>query len=254
MLGLREQVSGDPFGVVLRIGDHCDLRRAGDGIDADIAKDDALGRRYVGVARADDLVDRPQLPCPIGERRYRLGAANRVELGDAGAQGGVGDGRVHLAARHRGRHHQSLDARRPRRDCVHQDRAWIARATAGDIKTDGVDRGPAPAQFKAGRVGEAMVLGALVGVIGFDSDRGEIQRFAHRTRASLRGVAKIDAFGGQGVRVEGDAIEAARVGRHRNPAMAADIADDRGGGGEDVLRGFRAAQLEEGLEIERELG
>ncbi len=58
MLGLAEQIGGDPFRIVLAIGDHQNFRRAGDAIDADLAEDFALGGCDIGIAGADDLVDR----------------------------------------------------------------------------------------------------------------------------------------------------------------------------------------------------
>ena len=40
------------------VGEHDDFRGAGDHVDADVAEHPPLGRRDVGVAGADDLVDR----------------------------------------------------------------------------------------------------------------------------------------------------------------------------------------------------
>ena len=58
MLGLAEQIGGDPVRIVGAIGDHQDFRRPGDGIDADLAEHFALGGRDLGIAGADDLVHR----------------------------------------------------------------------------------------------------------------------------------------------------------------------------------------------------
>ena len=60
MLGLAEQIGGDPFRIVGAIGDHQNFRRARDAIDADLAEDFALGRRDIGIAGTDDLVHRPR--------------------------------------------------------------------------------------------------------------------------------------------------------------------------------------------------
>ncbi|MEJ0043298.1 MAG: hypothetical protein WDM81_14245 [Rhizomicrobium sp.] len=57
VLGLAKQIGGDPVGVVRAVGDDQYLGRAGDGIDADLAEDFALGGSDIGVARTDDLVD-----------------------------------------------------------------------------------------------------------------------------------------------------------------------------------------------------
>ena len=58
MLGLRQQVGGKPFGIVVLVGDHQHLRRPGDGVDADHAEHLALGGGDVGIAGPDDLGDR----------------------------------------------------------------------------------------------------------------------------------------------------------------------------------------------------
>ena len=66
MLGLAEQIGGDdgrPRGLV---GDDEDLGRAGEEVDADDPEQLALGLRDVGVAGADEQVDRLQpgsAPC-----------------------------------------------------------------------------------------------------------------------------------------------------------------------------------------------
>ncbi len=64
MLGLGEQVGGDPVGIVLGVGDDQHFRRAGDHVDADLSEHLALGLGDIGIAGADDLVDRRGLsPC-----------------------------------------------------------------------------------------------------------------------------------------------------------------------------------------------
>jgi hypothetical protein len=55
------------------------LARSGDGIDADLAEDEPLGRRHVRVARADDLVDTRNRLRAVGQRGHRLGAADAIE-------------------------------------------------------------------------------------------------------------------------------------------------------------------------------
>ena len=98
MLGLRQQVGGDPVRIVAAVGDDQHFRRAGDHVDADRAEHLALGGRDIGVAGADDLGDRRDRLGAIGERGDRLRAADAVDLGDAGD---VGRGQ-----------HQRIDARR----------------------------------------------------------------------------------------------------------------------------------------------
>ena len=51
---------------------------------------------------------------------------------------------------------QPLDPGHFRRDRVHQQAGRIGRAAAGHIDADGLERSPAPAEFDAERVGEAV--------------------------------------------------------------------------------------------------
>ena len=58
MLGLGQQIDGDAAGIVGGVGQHDDLGRAGDGVDADAAEHLALGLGDIGVAGPDDAVHR----------------------------------------------------------------------------------------------------------------------------------------------------------------------------------------------------
>ncbi len=58
MLGLGQQIDGDPAWVVVGVGQHHDLGRAGDRVDTDPAEHLPLGLGDVGVAGADDAVHR----------------------------------------------------------------------------------------------------------------------------------------------------------------------------------------------------
>ena len=84
VLGLRQQVGGDPFGIGVAVGDDQHLGRTGDHVDADLAEHQALGRRHIGIARPDDLGDRRDGRGAVGERRHRLRAADAIDLVDAG--------------------------------------------------------------------------------------------------------------------------------------------------------------------------
>ena len=72
-------------GIVAAIGDHQDFRRAGDGVDADLAEDFALGGGDIGIAGADNLVHRGDGLGAIGQGGDGLGPADAVDFGDAGA-------------------------------------------------------------------------------------------------------------------------------------------------------------------------
>ena len=81
VLGLGQQVGGDP--VRDRSSPSAttsDFRRPGDHVDADRAEHPALGRGDIGVARADDLVDRRDRLRPVGQRADRLRAADPPDL------------------------------------------------------------------------------------------------------------------------------------------------------------------------------
>ena len=80
VLGLREQVGGDPGRVVRLVGDDQNLGRACDRVDADLAEDLALGGGDIGVAGADDLVDGGDRLRAVSERRDRLRAADAVDF------------------------------------------------------------------------------------------------------------------------------------------------------------------------------
>ena len=84
VLGLGQKIGGDPGGIVVAIGDHQDLGRPGDHIDADGAEHLALGGSDIGVARPHHLVDRTHCLGAIGEGGDRLGAADALDLVDPG--------------------------------------------------------------------------------------------------------------------------------------------------------------------------
>ena len=95
--------------MALFIGQDQHLRRTGDHVDAHLAEHQTLGGRDIGVAGPDDLGDRRNGCSTVGERGNRLGAANAVDLIDAGKlRGGEHEGRE-LALR------RGHDHRQPRR-------------------------------------------------------------------------------------------------------------------------------------------
>ena len=83
VLGLRQQIGGDPAGIAGVVGDHQHFRRAGDHVDADLAEHLPLGGGDIGVAGADDLRHRRDRRRAVGQRRHRLRAADAIDLGDA---------------------------------------------------------------------------------------------------------------------------------------------------------------------------
>ncbi len=57
VLGLRQEIGGDPIRIVVLVGDHQHFRGAGDHVDADGAEDLALGGGNIGIAGTGDLGD-----------------------------------------------------------------------------------------------------------------------------------------------------------------------------------------------------
>ena len=189
VLGLREQVGGDPVRVDHRLGDDHDLGGARDHVDADPAEHLPLGLGDVGVAGADDLVDRGDGGGAVGQRRHGLRAADPVDLVDAGDRGGGEHQRVDGPVGRRDHHDDAADAGDAGRDRVHQHRAGIGRRAARDVEPDRVERAPAQAQPHAGLVDPGHVLGQLALVEGADARGGELQRRQGRGIAVRRAAA-----------------------------------------------------------------
>ena len=117
VLGLAQQVGGDPVGIVGAIGDHQDFRRPGDGIDADLAEHFALGGGDIGVAGAHDLVHRRDaFACRRpARRRPARRRCDRFRVTPARFRGGQHQ-RIDLAAAGRRHHHDAGDAGDARRE------------------------------------------------------------------------------------------------------------------------------------------
>ena len=128
-------------GLRARVGDHQDLRGAGDHVDADGAEHAALGRGDVRVAGAADLVDgRASSPCrrrarrSPARRRSRTRASRRRDArprapADCARRPGVGTTMT-----------ISAHAGDVRRNHVHQHRRRIRRLAAGHVDADAVER------------------------------------------------------------------------------------------------------------------
>ena len=107
MLGLAEQVGRDALGVGGVVGDHRDLGRAGEQVDADRAEELALGLGDVRVAGPDEHVDRLGAAQPERHRGERLDAAEAEDAVGAGGRDRVQHRRVEpvAGARRRARGH-----------------------------------------------------------------------------------------------------------------------------------------------------
>ena len=80
MLGLRQEIGGNPVGIAGAVGDHEHFRRTGDHVDADLAEHQPLCRGDIGIAGADDLCDRRDGRGAPGQRGDRLRAADTIDL------------------------------------------------------------------------------------------------------------------------------------------------------------------------------
>ena len=176
VLGLRQEVGGDPCGVVAAIGHHQDLRRAGDHVDADPAEDPALGRRDIGVAGPDDLVDRRDRRGAVGQRRDRLRAADPVDFVDPAQARRRQHQRVEHPVRRRHHHHQPLDPGDLGRDRVHQHRGRVGGGAARHVKPGARQRSPAHAEPHAAGIDVVDTLRQLLPVEALDPLGGEAQR------------------------------------------------------------------------------
>ena len=220
VLGLGQQVDGDVARIVRGIGQHDDLGRAGDGVDADPAEHLPLGLGDIGVAGADDAIDRRDGRGAVGQRRDRLGAADPVDLGHAGAARRGQHQRVQHAVRGRHAHRDARHAGDPGRDRVHQHRGRIGRLAARHVEADRIQRRPAHAEGEARRVGRPQIGGscarwnASIRVAARSSAAIKLGRDAGDRRVDLVG-GDAQPVGGQRQPVEARGVVAAAPHRPR---------------------------------------
>ena len=156
---LGKQVHGNPVRIGFAVAHHQNFRRAGDHVDAHLAKNLALGFRHVDIAGADNLVHRRHGVRAVGQGRHRLGATHRNKPVYPG------DGRrrqhhiVELAPRRRRYHDDVLHARHLGGQGIHQHRAGIGRLATGHIDPCTVQRRHLLAQ--QGAIGLAVRPGIL---------------------------------------------------------------------------------------------
>ena len=170
-----------------------------------------LGGGDIGVAGADDLGDRRDRRGAVGQRRHRLRAADAIDLGDAGEMRRRQHQRIELAVRRRHHHDDARHAGDLGRHRVHQHRGRIGRGAARHVEPDRLDRGPAPAELDAERIGEAVVLRQLPAVKHLDAVAREFQRVERRRRRRpsrrRRSRPRVDA---QAAALELEPVELAR--------------------------------------------
>ena len=248
VLGLRQQVGRQPFGIVVLVGDDQHLGRSGDGIDADRAVHLPLGGGDVGVAGADDLDHRADRLGAEGERGHRLRAADAIDLGDAGQMRRGQHQRVHLAAGRRHHHGDARHAGDPGRHGVHQHGAWIAGEAAGDVEADRLDGRPARAELGALRIAIAVVAGELAAVVAVDARMRQLEGGHASSRSQAATAAAISAaVTRMPVLARSSRSKRCVSSVERGIAARAHVGDDGAHGVVDIRRGL-ALGGEEGRE------
>jgi len=235
------------------VGDDPPLRRAGDAVDAHRAEHEALGGGDVGVAGPDDLGDGRDGLRAVRERRHGLGAADAIDLLDAGQLGRGQHQRIQLAV---GRGHHHDDARHAGDlggDGVHEHGAGIGGQAPRHIEPDGFDRRPAPAELDAHLIGVALVHRQLAGVVLGNTVGRDLQSVQCLGAAGFARGAYLRRADAQSELAEVDAIELLRQVDERRIAARAHVGNDRRDGGADIVGGF-ALFAEEGDERRLEAG
>ncbi len=215
VLRLGEQVGGGERSRHAAVGDDHDLGRSRERIDADRARDLALGQGDVPVAGADDHVDRADGLGAVRERGDGLGAADAVHLGDTDERRRRERGCGHRAVgRGRDAQHQLAHTRELRGDGGHQHRRRVRGATAGNVQAGPPDRHRQLTQGHAVALERRLRRGELRGVILTDPVGGDLECGAELGRGGVergpRGRRQ-----GHGAR-RADTRRSARSGRGRH--------------------------------------
>ena len=188
MLGLGEEVGGDPPWVRGVVGDDRDLRRSVEAVDADDPGHLALRQRDVDVAGPDDHVDGADRLGAVGHRRDRLRATDAVHLVDTG-EGGGGE-RDRRARCRRGRAARTARRRRHRR-CAPGTAVISTRRRIGGTPAGHVAAGPRHRHDALGEADAVAIEGepadALGGVVRPDLAVRVLERLADVGREAVEG-------------------------------------------------------------------
>ena len=249
MLGLGEQVNGDPVRIGRGIGDDQHFRWSGHHVDADGAEDATLGRRHVGIAGTDDLVHLRDGLRAVGQRRHGLRAADSEYAVDADQAGGGQHQRILLAARSRHDHDQFADSRHLGRQRIHQHRTRVGRLAARHVKADPVQRRDFLPESRTVGFGVAPRFEFLSLVIRRYALR---RRFERGTLGSSEAVERLPQLTAGQVELGHDAdvemIEAARVFQHCHIALRAHLGKNAGN---RLLDGIASQIIEVQQRVER---
>ena len=177
MLGLAEQVGGDPRGVAGAVCQHENFRRACDHINADLAEHLPLCRGHVDIAGADDLIHGGDAFGAVGKGCHSLCAARFKNQINARNDGGGQNRGVHLAVPSRGGRHDDLpDARDLGGNDVHQHGGRVRRRAARHVDARALDGGVLLPQHDAGLVIDHKVFVQLLLMEVADVLGGHLQR------------------------------------------------------------------------------
>jgi hypothetical protein len=247
MIGLRDEVGGDPRRMRTVVGDDEDLARTRHFVDIHYTVDHALGGLHVGVTGPDNFVDRRDTRSSIGKRGDRVRTADAIKFVDAGNRRGGHDLGPRTIGRGRRDHHDFAYPGDARRNRIHQHRGRIRAHPARDIDADAVKRAHhlTEAHPETVSVREGFLDGLLMKC--GDAARGQFERtpigfgkLAQRVAKFLRGNAQ--RFG-----CELHAVEAQRVVDERGVAALADIGNNVSHRGIEARGVIAAAPRDDGL-------
>ena len=254
VFGLREKIHRNPVRIAGTVGDDEDFRGTGHHVDADDAENTTLGRRHVGIAGADDLVDLRHRLRAISQRPDRLRPAHGEYAIDAGQTGRRQHQRVLFAARRRHDHDQFLDAGHLGRNRVHQYGRRIGCLATRHVETDAIERRDHLAEHGAVGFGVGPAVELLFLVVDAHALR---RRFKRGTLRGRQAVERRLHFRprqfeiGHAARTQ--AIETVGALDHRGIAARLDVGQDAGDGAFDTLIG-RRLEGEQRVHLCREIG
>jgi hypothetical protein len=140
VLGLGEQIERQRGRIGLAGGDHEQVTRAGETVDANLTGYLALGLLHVQVSGSHDHVDGGDGPGPVGERRDRVRAAHPVDRVHSGEPAGREHHRIEVSVLSRRRTDGDVsDPGESRGNRAHHHGARVRGPSAGNVDRGAVD-------------------------------------------------------------------------------------------------------------------
>ncbi len=225
MLGLPQQVRGDPHRVGAVVRDDGDLGGPGQQVDADPAEELSFRLGDVRVPRADQHVDRRLTEQPEGHRAERLDATEREHPVGARQVGAVQHGGVRAVLTGRGSAGEDRgDAGRLGHVHRHEGAGEEGEPAGGQVGADAGDGNVALTARDAGshldlEVRQVLALrcGETVGALVAHLQRG--------TDVRGKRVPRLLQLGGLDLQVAGPAVQLLGVAAYRVHALALDLAE-----------------------------